>query len=141
MCILYLRFCEIICCKALYLKRTTMPIIVFIVFIVFGVLMSKGYSPKFFSMEPELRCSAFRILDMIIWNQTFYVQWGVFLSPLYLLKILLSKLLFSKLLFFFVIILLSWGFLISCFFLFLFIILFSSFLVLGHLLHFPIFLD
>jgi hypothetical protein len=49
--------------------------------------------------------------------------------------------LFSKLLFFFVIILLSWGFLISCFFLFLFIILFSSFLVLGHLLHFPIFLD
>jgi hypothetical protein len=51
----------------------------------------------------------------------------------------ISMLLLSKLLFFFVITLLSWGFWISCFFLFLFIILFSSFLVLGHLLHFPIF--
>jgi len=84
-------------------------------------------------MEPEVCCSAFRILNMIIWNKTFYRKWGAFLIPLYPLQILLSKLMFFSL-----ITLLSWGFLISCLFLFGFLILCSS-LVFGCLLHFPIF--
>jgi hypothetical protein len=83
-------------------------------------------------MEPEVCCSGFRILNMIIWNKTFYHQGGSFSDPTLSSTDLALK----------AHVFLSnhppfLGFFDSCLFLFHFLILCSS-LVFGCLLHYPI---